>query len=130
MALATQNANLFELSCHDTRIKYSTSSFAGPPQFSYSGPEGDLSFAGDEIDTLTSSLGTEVTVTLTIVPDLHTVTFTLLLPSFKLPVEKTSKFSTLGIKTENHTTIAGPPVGPAQSYEAVPLHGVAKAVEF
>jgi len=32
--------------------------------------------------------------------------------------------------TTNHTTITGPPEGPGQSYAAVALHGVAKAVFF
>jgi len=131
MATATtQAANLFELSCHGTQITFSTTSFAGPPQFSYSGPEGDLSFSGDDIDTLSSALGTEVTVTLETVPDLHTITITLLLPSFELDADGESQFDTLAIKTTNHTTIAGPPVGPGQSYEAVALHGVAKSVAF
>jgi hypothetical protein len=130
MAIAAQTANLFELSCDGTQVTYSTSSFAGPPQFSYAGPEGRLSFSGDEIGTLQSALGTEVTVTLETVPDLHTITLTLLLPSFKLDADLESEFETLAIKTTNHTTIAGPPVGPAQTYEAIPLHGVAKAVAF
>jgi hypothetical protein len=130
MALATKNANLFELSCGDTRVTYSTSSFAGPPQFNFSDPDGVKSFSGDEIQTLASALGTEVTVTLESVPDLHTITFTLLLPSFRLPKDNESKFETLGITTTNHTTIAGPPEGPEQTYEAITLHGVAKSVLF
>lgn len=130
MATATQTANLFELQCDGTQITYSTSSFAGPPQLSYSGPEGDLSFSGTEIETLPSALGSEVTVTLESVPDLHTITVTLLLPSFRLDAGGEAQFETYAIKTTNHTTIAGPPVGPAQSYEAIALHGVAKSVLF
>jgi len=130
MATSAQTANLFELSCDGTQITFSTTSFAGPPQFSYSGPEGDLSFSGDDINILSSELGTEVTVTLETVPDLHTLTITLLLPSFRLDGDGESEFDTLAIKTTNHTTIAGPPVGPGQSYEAVALHGVAKSVAF
>lgn len=64
MQQATQTANVFELTCSDTQITYSTTSIAGTPQFSYSGPRGDHSFSGDEIATLDSALGTEVTVTL------------------------------------------------------------------
>jgi hypothetical protein len=130
MATATQTANLFELQCHDTQVTYSTSSIAGKPQLHYVGPEGDLNFSGDEIQTLASALGTEVTVTLESVADLHTITFTLLLPSFKLDAGGESAFATIAIKTTNQTTIAGPPVGPAQTYEAVALHGVAKSVDF
>jgi hypothetical protein len=130
MATATKQANLFELSCAGIDVTYSTSSFAGPPQFSYSGPEGELSFSGDEIETLSSALGTEVTVTLDSVPDLHTITLTLLLPSFKLPASGESAFDTLAIKTTHLTTIAGPPEGPGEMYEAIALHGVAKSVDF
>ena len=130
MATATTTANLFELKCDGVQITYSTTSFAGPPQFSYNGPEGDLSFSGNEIETLESALGCEVTVTLESVPDLHTITLTLLLPSIRMPEDGDADFDTLAIKTTNHTTIAGPPTGPAQSYEAVALHGVAKSVDF
>ena len=130
MATATQTANLFELQCDDTQVTYSTSSIAGKQQLHYVGPEGDLNFSGDEIQTLASALGTEVTVTLESVPDLHTITFTLLLPSFKLDAGGESAFETIAVKTTNHTTIAGPPIGPAQTYEPVALHGVAKSVDF
>jgi hypothetical protein len=130
MAIATQTANLFELQCDDTQVTYSTSSVAGQPQLRYVGPEGDLNFSDDDIQTLASALGTEVTVTLETVPDLHAITFTLLLPAFKLDAGGESAFATIAIKTTNHTTIAGPPVGPAQTYEAVPLHGVARSVDF
>src|ERR1041384_676678 len=84
MATAATQANLFELSCSGIDVTYSTSSFAGPPQLSYSGPEGDLNFSGGEIETQPTALGDEVTVTLESVPDLHTITFTLLLPSIRL----------------------------------------------
>jgi len=130
MAIATQAANLFELHCHETQITYSTSSFAGPPQFSYSGADGDLSFSGDDIDTQATKLGTEVTVTLDAVPDLQTITLTLLLPSFRLGADLAAEFETLAVRTTTRTSIAGPPTGPGQSYEAIGLHGVAKSVAF
>ncbi len=131
MATATtKTANLFELSCADTQVTYSTSSFAGPPQLHYTGPEGDLNLSGDEIATQSSALGTEVTVTIESIPDLRTVTATLLLPSFRLDDSGEATFDTLVIKTTNHTTIAGPPTGAGQSYAAVELHGTAKSVVF
>lgn len=131
MAIApNKTANLFELQCDDLQVTYSTSSFAGPPQLSYSGAEGDLSFSGNEIETQPTALGDEVTVTLESVPDLHTITFTLLLPSIRLDEDNDAEFATLAIKTTHHTTIAGPPSGAADSYEAITLYGVAKSVEF
>ena len=128
MATATTSANHFELHCDGVQITFDTTSLTGDPRFSYSGPEGDLNFSGKEIETLPSALGAEVTVTLETVSDLHTITLTLLLPSFKLPDDGASKFETLAIKTTNHTTIAGPPAGPGQSYEALALHGVASEI--
>ncbi len=130
MATTTRPANLFELACGDTSITYSTSSFAGPPQFSFTDPDGTLSFSGDEIETLPSALGSEVTVTLEAVPDLRTVSLTLLLPSFRLPADGEAEFDTLAIKSTHPTTIAGPPEGAGQTYEAIGLHGTAKAVDF
>lgn len=128
MALATESANHFELQGDGVQITYSTTSITGRALLHLNGPEGDLSFSGNEIETLPSALGDEVTVTLDTVPDLHTITLTLLLPSFKLPDDGDAGFETLAIKTINHTTIAGPPTGPAQSYEALAMHGVAKSV--
>jgi hypothetical protein len=130
MATATTEANLFELECGDVHVTYSTSSFAGPPQLSYSGPEGDLSFSGNEIETMPTALGSEITVTLERVPDLHTIALTLLLPAFKLAAGVDAEFDTFAIKVTHHTTIAGPPSGAAQTYEAIELHGLAKSVDF
>lgn len=122
--------NLFELSYDDIRVTFSTSSFAGPPRFSLSGSKGEHSFSGEEIRTLETELGTEVTVTLETVPDLHTITLTLIVPAISLPPENETTFETVAIFTTNHTTIAGPPPGPAQTYEVFALNGVAKLVSF
>jgi len=130
MTTATQEANLFELGCDGTSVTYSTTSISGKPLLHYTGPEGDLTFSGDQITSAPTALGTEVTVTLDSVPDLHVIGFTLLLPSFRMPEDGESPFDTLAIKTTAHTTIAGPPEGPGESYESVELHGVAKAVDF
>ena len=127
---ATQEANLFELRCDGTSVTYSTTSIDGTPRLSYAGPDGEHSFSGSQITTLPTALGTEVTVTLETVPDLHTITLTVLIPAIRLPEDRQAPFGTLAIRTTNHTTIAGPPEGPAQTYEALVLHGVAKAVFF
>jgi hypothetical protein len=125
----TETANLFELSCADTQITYSTSSFAGPPQLSYSGPKGDHSFSGDDIDAQDTRLGTEVTVTLDASPDLHIITLTVVLPHVRAKQGEEHDITAVGIFTTNHETIIGPPPV-AQSYEVIALHGVAKSVLF
>lgn len=130
MAQATEGPNLFDFTYADTRITYSTSSVAGPPQLSYSGPKGEHSFSGEEITSVESALGTEVTVTLESVPDLHTITLTLLLPQIAIAFGEEHAFQTFAIFTTTATTIAGPPPGAAQSYEVLALDGVAKLVAF
>jgi hypothetical protein len=120
-------ANLFELHGPDTQITFSTTSFDGSPQFSYSGPKGKHRFSGDEINTQSTALGTEVTVTLESIPDLRTITLTVVLPHVEQKPGEEHRFKTIGIFTTNHTTIIGPaPV--AQTYEVIALRGVAKFV--
>jgi hypothetical protein len=129
MAVQTQSANLFELSCGATQLTYSTSSFAGPPQLSYTDAGESHSFSGDEIETRDTALGTEVTVTLESVPDKEIVTLTLLVPDTHLDHGGEEQLETIAIRTLNATTIAGsPPV--AQGYSVIELHGVAKLVDF
>lgn len=126
MTTGTQKANVFDLSCDSTQVMYATTSISGEPLLTYLGPEGDRNLSGSQIETLTTAPGTEVTVTLQTIPDLRTLTLTVLIPSFRLPESKRAEFDTLAIKTTNHTSIAGPPEGPGQTYEAVSLHGVAR----
>lgn len=130
MATAARTANLFECRCDGIRITYSTSGLAGREQLSYSGPEGALSFAGPEVRSQSSALGSEVTVTLETVPDFRTTDFTLLLPTIALGHEDEVPFETIAIRTTTSTTLGGPPAGAAQTYEPVAMHGVAKAVGF
>jgi hypothetical protein len=131
MAQATERPTLFDLTYGDTQISYSTSSITGEPRFTYSGPKGEHSFAGDdEIATLATALGTEVTVTLESIPDLHTITLTILIPDILVEPGGQAEFDTFGIFTTTATTIAGPPPGPAQTYEIIALHGVAQHVIF
>ena len=129
MAQDTEAANRFELTCSDTRITYSTTSFGGPPLFSYAGPKGDHNFSGDQIDTQHTRLGTEVTVTLESIADKLTLTLTVVLPDVRENQGEEHSFTTVAIFTTNHETIAGPPPV-AQSYEIIALDGVAKIVVF
>lgn len=130
MAQAARTANHFELRCGETRITYSTTSFVGPPHLSYVGAHGRHNFSGAEIATRRTALGTEVSVTLENIPDLQAITLTVLIPAFRLPSSNEVGFQTLGIFTTTHTTIFGPPEGPAQTYEAITLHGAAASVDF
>ncbi len=73
--------NTYEVSGDGTQISYSTSGIDGSPSFSYRGPKGDdQTFSGDDIQTLDTALGTEVTVTVADVADLHVIALTLVTP--------------------------------------------------
>jgi hypothetical protein len=74
-----------------------------------------------------------ITVTLEVVPDLHTLSLTLLVPQINLgDAGAASAFSTLAIMTTHLTSIGGPDLvrGPLQTYEEVTLSGMARLVEF
>ena len=130
MAQQLQEPNLWELTCGDRQVTYSTSSFAGPPQFTYTDPDGQRTFSGDEIQSLDTALGTEVTVTLETVPDLHTITLTVVLPGVRMARGEEVPVNTFGVLTTTGTTIAGPPPGVGQTYDVLTLEGVAKLVDF
>lgn len=114
-------------------ISYSTSSFAGPPQFSYQDAELNLNFSGDDITRADTPLGEIVTVTLeNLVPaDGPLRTFTLLVPKIRLNMGDQVSFDTLGIETIDSSAGFGPPSPrPLQAYRSHQLQGVAELVNF
>jgi hypothetical protein len=123
--------NHFELAGGYTQITYDTTSITGQALFHYQDQERDLNFTGDDISSQDTDIGTLVTVTLEVIPDLHTLTLTLLVPQINLPDGNESPFSTLAILTTHHTSIGGPRLveGPLQTYEVVTLQGTASLVQ-
>lgn len=131
MAKELQQANLFELSGDDIQVTYSSSSFAGPPLFSYRDGNINRQFSGGEIRCVKTEIGELLTVTLEQIPDLRTVTFTLILPVVTvLPASVGTHIQVPGITTTTHTTIAGPVLGPKKTYSHVNLQGTAQVVAF
>jgi hypothetical protein len=133
MATETIDANLFELEAYGVRITYSKSSITGDPRFSYADRDQNLNFSGAEIRVEGTEIGDLVTVTIEVVPDLRTVTVSLLVPGFNLPQDtRESPFETEAILTTHHTTIGGPGLvqGQLKSYKTLKLTGTAKHVFF
>jgi hypothetical protein len=119
--------NLYELknvdpTAKDTRITYSTSSISGEPIFDYKDTQHEKHFTGNEIHTQNTEVGILVTVVLEAIPDLKTLTATLLIPGINLE-DSASPFKTVLLLTTNRTSIAGPAIvkGPLQTYEIVAL---------
>lgn len=121
--------NVYELSNDNTQISYSTSD--GARSFSYNGPKGEKSFSGDEIRTQDTALGTEVTVTLEDIADMHVLTFTLLVPEMWIAPETGLELKTVGIyvvKEEPLESKIGMPAA-REGYGYAPLVGEARLVE-
>src|SRR5436305_9687909 len=77
-----QQADSFSLSGHGIHIDYDSTSFAGQPRLTYHDTVQNRSFSGSEIRTVeVPDLGTIVSVTLSIVPDVGSTTFSVLIPT-------------------------------------------------
>ena len=130
----TVTPNLFTFSGRrdDTQVTFSTTSITGQPRFSYHDDARDVSATGDEITVERTALGMSVTVTLEAVPDLHTVTATLVLPDLGGLSGPVTHFGTFLVLTENRTSIGGPALvtGALQRYAVVKGRGTAQEVAF
>ena len=124
-------ANLFSLSGDSINVEYGTGTPTGS-SLAYRGAQLNRSFANEELTVENTLLGQLVTVTLRQIPDLETVTFTLVLPSITLtehnapPVD----IEVPGITTTHSTTIAGSELGQQTFYSVVTLVGTAEAAVF
>jgi hypothetical protein len=126
-----EEPNLFELRSGNIKITYSTSSLSGQPLFTYKHRRQTLTFHGEEIRQSDSEIGRQITVTIEQIPDLQTVTFTLLLPDINLEGTETP-FRAVGITTITRTSIGGPDLvkGPIQTYLPRMFWGTARQVIF
>jgi hypothetical protein len=122
-------ANLFELNSSSIHVTFSSTSISGDPIFSYRDNQRSLSFRGEDIRLQDTEIGQLVTVTLEVIPDLKTVTFSLILPVVTVMHQSSGiRIKVPGITTTNPTTIAGPPLGPQSLYSIVNLRGTAQFV--
>jgi hypothetical protein len=125
--------NIYELSGEGMQISYSTSGIEGSPSFSYRGPKGDdQTFSGDEIETLDTALGTEVTVTVADVADLHVITLTLVIPEMWVAPGSGLEFKTIAIYVTREEPFTGKIGLPAarEQFATVNLEGEGKLVEL
>ncbi len=134
---STSAVSLFDASLFDIagpiRINYATSSISGTPRLTYQDAEQNLNFEDQEITHTQSPLGELVTVTVETVVDAFIRTFTLIVPTIKLPHGGETEFDTLGIETtDTSSAFVGPSkaAGVKQTYRVHQLHGVAAQVEF
>jgi hypothetical protein len=130
-AASAKQPNMYQLSGDGIHVTYSTSSFAGPPQFNYHDATQSRQFTGKEIRTVGTEIGTLVSVTLNLTPDLGSTSFTLLIPHVGLGLSDSAHIVTDGITTLHRTSIIGPPLqGQTEFYTVHPLQGTAAFVVF
>ena len=126
---AFPRANHFELSRGAIQVSFSSTNVLGGPILSYRDPQRSLSFRGNDIAIEETTLGELITVTLEAIPDLRTVTFTLILPIVTVMRQSSGTYIRVpGVTTTNPTTIAGPAPGPQKLYAVVNLRGTAQFI--
>ena len=111
-AAAATGPDLFECSGHDLTVYYTTTSFTGQPTFglSRSGQQA-MSRLGKEISSQRTLVGNLVSIQTQSVPDLKTVSATLVVPTIHMPDHQPEvEFETVLITTESRTSIAGPQI--------------------
>jgi hypothetical protein len=123
--------NLYELSGEGIHITYSTTSFAGPPLFTYQDAFQSKQFMGDQIRIVETEIGTLVTVTIFLTVDTGSTTFSVLIPHVNLRSADSVSISTDGVATVHRLRIVGPPLqGQTESYTVYALTGTASFVLF
>jgi hypothetical protein len=131
-ALNTLTPNLYELQGYDKQITYSSTSFAGVPQLSYTDRGEVRTFSGSDILTEETGLGQSVTVQLkTNQADEGFESLTLLLPAVQLD-QKSRELSIQTTAILSKRVVFVNPNQPAQlqQYDIIELSGTAKNVNF
>lgn len=130
---SNREANHFILKGENKQIDFSADSLTGGPLLSYTDsadPSHNRSFTGDGIDIVEMPFGKLVTVTLHILPDVHIIYLTLLIPKVYLPEHSRElPFETAAVITTHRTPFVGPS-GLANglqvdTYETLALNGTA-----
>jgi hypothetical protein len=94
----------------------------------YQDAQGTRTYGSQELKVESTAIGTLVTATLHIIPDLGTTTFTLLVPAVSLGPSTSVPIRTEGITTLHRSFLIGP-FGPAQreTYSLTALSGTASS---
>jgi hypothetical protein len=124
--------NNFVLNGESFSVTYSTTSITGEPMLTYKDAQKRLNFSGTDIRVLSSEIGDQITVTIDTIPDLSSVTLTILIPTINLPETSPVQFWAKAIFTTHKTSIGGPNLikKAIQSYRVDSIFGKASFVIF
>lgn len=131
-ATPTVTPNLYQLSGHNLHVTYSPTGIDGKPHMTYQDAHQSKSFKGDEVRTVECDLGTLVSVTLRMTPDVGSTTLSVVIPRMRI-----SPVSVAAVHTECITTVHSMPFAPPQAiqgqldtYTVTSLRGTAQAVMY
>ena len=131
MANIRPNRYVLESSDGTIRVDYETTSFIGQPILNLTqGPGGPIRhFAGSQIRTRNTEIGTLVTVTTRLTTDTGSTSFSVLIPAISLAAVADSKtFATEAILTSHTGPDSVPSTGVLETYTFIPLKGEASFV--
>ena len=125
--------NRFILQSNDgkTKVDYETSSFVGQPVLNLTQPPGHpiRHFAGSQIRTLNTEIGTLVSVTTHMTVDTGSTSFSVLIPAISLAAVSDHKaFATEAIVTSHSGPNSVPLTGVHEKYQFIPMKGQATFV--
>ena len=130
MANLQPNRFVLQSSNGQTKVDYETSSFIGQPTLNLtlgSGPT--RHFAGSQIRTLATEIGTLVTVTTNITIDTGATSFSVLIPAITLAaITDHEKFASEAVVTTHSGPNSFPLTGVHEKYQFIPLQGTASFV--
>src|SRR3982074_3057594 len=111
---------LLELAGEGIQITYSTTSFAGKPQFYYQDAGLSKLFVGDQIQVVDTDLGKLVSVVILLSIDTGSTSFTLLVPRVSLRLSDVVNIATVGITALHKKPVVGPSHGQTDFYTVHP----------
>ena len=129
----TAGPRIFELTSGDTKIVYAPGALDGVPQLHYDGPMGEYRFEGEEVQTLQSARGLEVSVTMDRISHLRTITLTVFLPDLEFEDPSAElRFHTVGIHATRRRRMSGDAgdAGVEMISEPLELVGLARNIEY
>lgn len=123
---SSQQPNFFDLSGDGIHITYATTTFEGPPVFIYHDAGQTKKLTDKQIQSVDTEAGTLVSVTINVIPDLGTKSFSVLIPRVNLSSTDTANITTYGIATLHKTMFLGPRPGQVDVYSDHQLQGTAE----
>ena len=113
-----------------TKVDYETSSFIGQPVLNLTQSPGPIRhFAGSQIRTLSTEIGTLVSVTTQLTVDAGSTSFSVLIPAITLTsVQDRQSFSTDAVITRHSGPNSVPITGVHETYQFLPMSGQATFV--